>query len=58
MSKVIGIDLGTTHSAVAVLEGQLHKNYSHPEGHRTTPSVVAFKDGENSVGEVDKRQDN
>ncbi|KRM55716.1 molecular chaperone DnaK [Lacticaseibacillus sharpeae] len=56
MSKVIGIDLGTTNSAVAVLEGGDPKIITNPEGNRTTPSVVAFKDGEIQVGEVAKRQ--
>ncbi|MQS51526.1 molecular chaperone DnaK [Lactobacillus salsicarnum] len=56
MSKVIGIDLGTTNSAVAVLEGGSPKIIANPEGARTTPSVVAFKDGEIQVGEVAKRQ--
>ena len=56
MSKVIGIDLGTTNSAVAVLEGKEPKIITNPEGNRTTPSVVAFKDGEIQVGEVAKRQ--
>ena len=56
MSKVIGIDLGTTNSAVAVLEGKDPKIITNPEGNRTTPSVVAFKDGETQVGEVAKRQ--
>lgn len=56
MSKVIGIDLGTTNSAVAVLEGKEPKIITNPEGNRTTPSVVAFKDGEVQVGEVAKRQ--
>ncbi|KRL37783.1 molecular chaperone DnaK [Lacticaseibacillus manihotivorans] len=56
MSKVIGIDLGTTNSAVAVLEGGQPKIITNPEGNRTTPSVVAFKDGEIQVGEVAKRQ--
>lgn len=56
MSKVIGIDLGTTNSAVAVLEGGQPKIITNPEGNRTTPSVVAFKDGEVQVGEVAKRQ--
>ncbi|WEV40793.1 molecular chaperone DnaK [Lactobacillus sp. ESL0684] len=56
MSKVIGIDLGTTNSAVAVLEGKEPKIITNPEGNRTTPSVVAFKDGETQVGEVAKRQ--
>lgn len=56
MSKIIGIDLGTTNSAVAVLEGNEPKIIPNPEGNRTTPSVVAFKDGEIQVGEVAKRQ--
>lgn len=56
MSKVIGIDLGTTNSAVAVLEGKEPKIITNPEGDRTTPSVVAFKDGEMQVGAVAKRQ--
>lgn len=56
MSKVIGLDLGTTNSAVAVLEGKEPKIITNPEGNRTTPSVVAFKDGEVQVGEVAKRQ--
>ncbi len=56
MSKIIGIDLGTTNSAVAVLEGGEAKIIANPEGNRTTPSVVAFKNGEIQVGEVAKRQ--
>ena len=56
MSKIIGIDLGTTNSAVAVLEGNESKIIPNPEGNRTTPSVVAFKNGEIQVGEVSKRQ--
>jgi len=56
MSKIIGIDLGTTNSAVAVLEGGDSKIIPNPEGNRTTPSVVAFKNGEIQVGEVAKRQ--
>jgi len=57
MSKVIGIDLGTTNSVVAVLEGGEPKVIANSEGGRTTPSVVAFgKDGERLVGQVAKRQ--
>ncbi|MET1139759.1 molecular chaperone DnaK [Enterococcus hirae] len=56
MSKIIGIDLGTTNSAVAVLEGNEAKIITNPEGNRTTPSVVSFKNGEIQVGEVAKRQ--
>ncbi|KUP07245.1 molecular chaperone DnaK [Bacillus coahuilensis m2-6] len=56
MSKIIGIDLGTTNSCVAVLEGGEPKVIPNPEGNRTTPSVVAFKNGEKQVGEVAKRQ--
>ena len=56
MSKVIGIDLGTTNSCVVVLEGDEPKVIQNPEGARTTPSVVAFKNGETQVGEVAKRQ--
>ena len=56
MGKIIGIDLGTTNSAVAVLEGGEAKIIPNPEGNRTTPSVVAFKNGEMQVGEVAKRQ--
>ncbi len=57
MSKVIGIDLGTTNSVVAVLEGGDSKVIANSEGGRTTPSVVAFsKEGERLVGQVAKRQ--
>ena len=56
MSKIIGIDLGTTNSCVAVLEGGEPKIIPNPEGNRTTPSVVSFKNGERQVGEVAKRQ--
>ncbi|MGO2950219.1 molecular chaperone DnaK [Lentilactobacillus kefiri] len=56
-NKIIGIDLGTTNSAVAVLEGSEPKIIPNPEGARTTPSVVAFKDGKPQVGEVAKRQE-
>ena len=56
MSKIIGIDLGTTNSCVAVMEGKDVKVITNPEGNRTTPSVVAFKDGEIVVGDAAKRQ--
>ena len=57
MAKVIGIDLGTTNSVVAVMEGGDPKVIANPEGSRTTPSVVAFtKTGERLVGQVAKRQ--
>ncbi len=57
MSKVIGIDLGTTNSVVAVMEGGAPKILVNEEGARTTPSVVAYtKDGEKLVGQVAKRQ--
>lgn len=55
-NKIIGIDLGTTNSAVAVMDGDKPKIITNPEGARTTPSVVAFKNGETQVGEVAKRQ--
>src|SRR5438552_7320660 len=57
MSKIIGIDLGTTHSVVAVMEGGEPVVIANQEGGRTTPSVVAFaKSGERLVGQVAKRQ--
>lgn len=56
MSKIIGIDLGTTNSCVAVMEGGEVKVIANPEGFRTTPSVITFKDGEITVGENAKRQ--
>ncbi len=57
MSKIIGIDLGTTNSCVAVMEGGEPVVITNPEGGRTTPSVVAFaKDGERLVGQIAKRQ--
>ncbi|MEG2447704.1 MAG: molecular chaperone DnaK [Bacilli bacterium] len=56
MSKIIGIDLGTTNSCVSVLEGGEAKVIPNPEGGRTTPSVVAFKNGERIVGDAAKRQ--
>ena len=56
MSKIIGIDLGTTNSCVAVIEGSEPVLIPNPEGDRTTPSVVGFKDGEKLVGTLAKRQ--
>ena len=57
MAKIIGIDLGTTNSCVAVLEGGEPVVIANAEGNRTTPSVVAFaKNGERMVGQVAKRQ--
>lgn len=56
MSKIIGIDLGTTNSCVSVMDGSDIKVITNPEGNRTTPSVVAFKDGEKVVGDAAKRQ--
>ena len=56
MAKIIGIDLGTTNSCVAVLEGGEPVVITNPEGSRTTPSVVAIKDGERRVGQVAKNQ--
>ncbi|MDY0209511.1 MAG: Hsp70 family protein, partial [Bacilli bacterium] len=56
MSKIIGIDLGTTNSCVAVMEGQTATVITNADGDRTTPSVVAFKDGEILVGAIAKRQ--
>src|SRR2546423_15029690 len=57
MSKIIGIDLGTTNSVVAVMEGGEPVVITNPEGSRLTPSVVAFtKTGERLVGQVAKRQ--
>lgn len=56
MSKIIGIDLGTTNSCVSVMEGGECKVITNPEGNRTTPSVVAYKNGERIVGDAAKRQ--
>ena len=57
MAKVVGIDLGTTNSVVAVMEGQSPTVIANAEGNRTTPSVVAFtKTGERLVGQLAKRQ--
>ena len=57
MSKVIGIDLGTTNSCVAIMEGSNTKVIENAEGARTTPSMVAFSDGgERLVGQSAKRQ--
>ena len=57
MGKIIGIDLGTTNSCVAVMEGNEPVVIANDEGRRTTPSVVAFmKNGERKVGDPAKRQ--
>ena len=55
-NKIIGIDLGTTNSCVAVMDGGEAKVIVNPEGNRTTPSVVAYKNGERIVGDAAKRQ--
>ena len=56
MSKIIGIDLGTTNSCAYVMEGKDPKCISNSNGGRTTPSIVAFTDKERLVGETAKRQ--
>ncbi|MCW5199056.1 Hsp70 family protein, partial [Desulfobulbus sp. F3] len=57
MAKIIGIDLGTTNSCVAIMEGGDPKVIENSEGNRTTPSIVAFPDsGERLVGQIAKRQ--
>src|SRR5690606_23467691 len=56
MAKIIGIDLGTTNSCVAVLEGDKAKVIENSEGDRTTPSIIAYTDGESLVGQSAKRQ--
>ncbi|NBP58639.1 hypothetical protein EBU71_19290, partial [bacterium] len=56
MSKVIGIDLGTTNSCVAIIEGGNSRVIENSEGARTTPSIVAYTDGEILVGASAKRQ--
>ena len=56
MAKIIGIDLGTTNSCVSIMEGDQDKVIENAEGGRTTPSVVAYTDGETLVGQSAKRQ--
>ena len=56
MGKIIGIDLGTTNSCVAVLDGREARVIENSEGDRTTPSIVAYTDGETLVGQSAKRQ--
>ena len=57
MGKIIGIDLGTTNSCVAVLEGREPTGINNPDGGRTTPSIIGFaKDGDRLIGQAAKRQ--
>jgi len=56
MGKVIGIDLGTTNSCVAIMDGSQPRVIENAEGARTTPSIVAFSDNEKLVGQPAKRQ--
>ena len=56
MGKIIGIDLGTTNSCVAILDGEKTKVIENAEGDRTTPSIVAYTDDETLVGQPAKRQ--
>jgi len=56
MGKIIGIDLGTTNSCLAIMEGSQPKVIENSEGARTTPSIVAFTDDERLVGQAAKRQ--
>ena len=56
MSKVIGIDLGTTNSCVSIMDGSQPKVVENSEGARTTPSIVAFTDDERLAGQAAKRQ--
>jgi molecular chaperone DnaK len=56
MGKIIGIDLGTTNSCVSVLDGDVAKIIENAEGERTTPSIIAYTDGETLVGQPAKRQ--
>ena len=54
MAKVIGIDLGTTNSCVAIMDGSQPRVIENAEGARTTPSIVAFTDNERLVGQLDR----
>ena len=56
MAKVIGIDLGTTNSCIAIMDGSQPRVVENAEGARTTPSIVAFTDDERLVGQAAKRQ--